>query len=99
MRNVLKKSTSVKVVDKEAAGGGRENYVPLEQVYDDHFAGRYQALASWVKEAFEHNFGPFFGALRDLLQARTALLQSASPKAPPGVSGASSSAPASKSAL
>jgi hypothetical protein len=46
--------------------------VPLHSVYDDHFAGRYDALLKWLRECFKVNFSGFFSALQ---------AASASPKA------------------
>lgn len=43
------------------------NWITLEQVFDDHFAGRYTQMVLFVKGAFEVNYGDFSGALRAMI--------------------------------
>ena len=82
VRNVFKNSTKLQIVDTR--GNGAKNWVPLAQAYDDHFAGRYEATAEWLKTAFEWNFGSFLDVIRKFVVTRMAAATSASPK---GVSG------------
>ncbi len=69
---------------------------PLSRNYDDHFAGRYDAMIEWFLFALEVNFRDFFGGLWGRLSARYPLLQalpvalSSLPSTSTGESGASS---------
>jgi hypothetical protein len=80
-------------------GVGKVTFTPLAPVYDEHFRGRYEVLAEWLKGAVESAFGPFVVDLQRKMEeyktSRTASA-SASPKAATGSgsSGDSSSASA-----
>jgi hypothetical protein len=81
------------VVDTK--GDGRVTWVPLSQVYDDHFASNYAAWTKWVRFAVEANgFPSFFGGLRAAFGALKARSPSPSPQAADGSPLASSSTPA-----
>ena len=95
VRNVFRGSTKLQIIDTK--GDGRKTWVPLASCYDDHFAGRYEALAEWLKAAFEMNFGSFLGATLKLADTRAAVLSSIFPTVVPGASGESSPPSTSKS--
>jgi hypothetical protein len=70
---------------------------PMSRNFDDHFAGRYDAMIEWFLFALEVNFGGFFGGLwrrtaakYPILQALPAVL-SDPPNTSTGESGESSS--------
>jgi hypothetical protein len=90
VRNVFRGSTKLQIVDTK--GDGRKTWVPLASCYDDHFAGRYEAVAEWLKAVFELNFGPFVAAVTRIVGTRAAVLNSLFPTAVPGASGDSSPA-------
>ena len=85
VRNVFRNSTKLQIVD--AKGDGRKTWAPLASSYDDHFAGRYEALAEWGKFCFELNFGSFLGAIGKLAGTKEAVLSSFYPTVASGDSG------------
>ena len=88
VRDVFKNSAKMQIVDTK--GDGRKTWVDLGDKYDEHFAGRYQAAAEFLKFAFECNFGSFFEAARNVLGSQAAL-SSVVQRAVGGGSGDSSS--------
>jgi hypothetical protein len=64
----------------------------LADKFDEHFAGRYDAMLQWAAFCMEVNFGSFFDASAGpnaLWQRAQTFLQSLSPTASTGTSGAS----------
>lgn len=96
VRNVFRGSTELEIVDTK--GDGRKTWVPLASSYDDHFAGRYESVAEWLKAAFELNFGPFVVAITRISGTRAAVLSSIFPMAAGGSYGESSAPSTSTSA-
>lgn len=90
VRNIFKANTDLQIVDTK--GDGRKNWAPLESAYDDHFAGRYEALMEWLQFAFSHNFGNFLGAVSKLVGTQAAVANFISPTGARGGSGESSQA-------
>ena len=97
VRNVFRGSTKLQIVDTK--GDGRKTWVPLAASYDDHFAGRYEAVAEWLKFAFETNFSSFLGAIAKLGGTKEGDLTSLFRKIVSGVSGGSSQVVTSESAV
>lgn len=70
---------------------------PLERNYDEHFAGRYDAMLEWFMFALEVNFSGFFAGLWGRVKTKYPVLQalpavlSAPPNTSTGESGESSS--------
>lgn len=57
------------------AGPGDGDGGPLSKNYDDHFAGRYDAMIEWFLVALEVNFKDFFGGLWGRLGSKYPLLR------------------------
>lgn len=89
LREKLVNCTEMGVVDTH--GGGKMNFVPLLQMYDDHFAGNHKAMFQWLQFAFEVNFGPFVDVLPAIVRVLRGLSVSKFQTAATGASGASSS--------
>ena len=91
LRDTLADSTQIGVVDK--AGDGRTNWVSLNTVYDEHFAGPSgnAAQIKWLAFAWEANFGPFSDVVPSIMRFLKGLSLSGSAKASTGSAGGSSS--------
>lgn len=60
--------TMAKYTEFDTVVGNKPARPRLDQVFDDHFAGRYDAMFEWLVFALQVNFADFTNALPELLQ-------------------------------